>query len=457
MPKRKADEEKIKSFTLVDLSTNLFNEKKFSFNSKEGIKCSFAATRLFGGPSDQVDIIEVKNGRLTFTVVPTRGMGIWKGELNPKAVPVEPKSPKRKTKKAKQEEESPMKEEKNEDNKQEEPQKEESKKEETETPVFSLGWNSPVKDLVHPKFINLNDRGGLGWLYGFNEWIVRCGLDSNGAPGEDKIVNNNGNETKVHLNLHGRIANIPAHFVQVEIEDNSIIRIIGHVREASLFTPKLELRTVITTEANSNSFEIHDEIVNLAPSVGPQEFQMLYHINLGQPLLQEGSKLTLPMKKVCPRNITKKLPNQPSETYDTYISPFPGYVEQVNLYEPLGRPDGSTLATLVNKDHSKAIAVHFNLKELPCFTQWKSTGSEEEGYVTGLEPATNYPNTKRFEREYKRVGHVDKTPYSIKVKVEVVDEKEGVQALLKEVETIQASQKPVIETKPLPSLSELAS
>ena len=31
----------------------------------------------------------------------------------------------------------------------------------------------------------------------------RCGLDSNGAPGEDVIVDNNGNRVSVDLTLHG--------------------------------------------------------------------------------------------------------------------------------------------------------------------------------------------------------------------------------------------------------------
>jgi hypothetical protein len=46
-----------------------------------------------------------------------------------------------------------------------------------------LGWDSPVKEVVHPQFINLQSRGGLGWLEGFNEWMVRCGLEWAGHPG----------------------------------------------------------------------------------------------------------------------------------------------------------------------------------------------------------------------------------------------------------------------------------
>ena len=36
---------------------------------------------LQGGLRHGVDVIEINNGKFRFTVVPTRGMGIWKGWL----------------------------------------------------------------------------------------------------------------------------------------------------------------------------------------------------------------------------------------------------------------------------------------------------------------------------------------------------------------------------------------
>ena len=40
---------------------------------------------------------------------------------------------------------------------------------------------------------------------------------------------------------------------------------------------------------------------------------------------------------------------------------------------------------------------------MPCFTVWKNHQAAIDGYVTGLEPATNYPNPKSFEKEKGRV------------------------------------------------------
>ena len=74
-------------------------------------------------------MIEVRHGDFSFTVVPTRGMGIWRAVLGD----------------------------------------------------LPLGWKSPVQGPVHPATSHWSGRTGLGWLDGFDELLVRCGLESNGA------------------------------------------------------------------------------------------------------------------------------------------------------------------------------------------------------------------------------------------------------------------------------------
>jgi hypothetical protein len=54
-------------------------------------------------------------------------------------------------------------------------------------------------------------------------------------------------------------------------------------------------------------------------------------------------------------------------------------------------------------DEELAFVVHFDTKTLPYFTQWKNTGAEADGYVTGLEPGTGFPNPRSFEEQQGRV------------------------------------------------------
>jgi hypothetical protein len=78
--------------------------------------------------------------------------------------------------------------------------------------------------------------------------------------------------------------------------------------------------------------------------------------------------------------------------------------EKVFFMELLGDPKtDNTLVLLRNREGNQAVALHFNVAELPWFTLWKNPAALADGYVTGLEPATNLPNVKGFERQQGRV------------------------------------------------------
>ena len=101
--------------------------------------------------------------------------------------------------------------------------------------------------------------------------------------------------------------------------------------------------------------------------------------------------------------------------------------------------------------------LRFSHAELPCFTVWKNTGALEDGYVTGLEPATNFPNFKTFERQKGRVallsagGHWEAT-WSI----EVHDTAASVSSALAEVVRLQAQAKALVHRMPHPRFSAVA-
>jgi len=341
------------SWVLTDVTRDVyvpeFSVGSSDFHGTPKLPWSIRKRTLRGGLRDGVDVVEINNGRLSFAVVPTRGMGIWKGSFD----------------------------------------------------GLPLGWKSPIQGPVHPQYVNSMDRGGIGWIAGFDEWICRCGLDSNGAPGEDVIPDNNGNPMKVQLPLHGKIANLPAGQVKARVimGDEPELAVTGRVQESMLFSPQLELRTSISTRAGSNRLVIRDEVVNLRST--PAELELLYHCNFGGPFLDAGARLVAPVRECAPRDA------RAAEGIDTvmqYPAPTPGFIEQAYWFDLHGEPaSDATLAMLRSGAGDKACVLRFSRSQLPCFTLWKNPGAESDGYVTGLEPGTNYPNTKRFERERGRV------------------------------------------------------
>jgi hypothetical protein len=294
--------------------------------------------------------------------------------------------------------------------------------------------------------VELTDRAGLGWLRGFDELLCRCGLASVGPPGEDVVTDSAGHVTRTPLTLHGRVANLPAQLVEVRVglDPPYELSVLGEVEEAALFYPQLRLTTTYTTVPGSNRVVVHDVVENRAAR--PAEMQVLYHCNLGMPFLEAGSRVLAPVREMAP--LTARAA-EGINTYETYAGPTVGFAEQVYAYDLLADARGQTLAVLANPAADRAVALRLNRQELPCFTVWKNTGALEEGHVTGLEPATCYPNFKSFERQQGRVrmlppgGH-----WECRWSLEVAEGTPAVAALLAEVATLQARARAVIHRTP---------
>jgi hypothetical protein len=349
---------------------------------------------LRGGLRDGIDLIEVHNGALSFAVLPTRGMGLWRGEYRGNF----------------------------------------------------LGWRAPVIGPVHPKFVDMGERGGLGWLGGFDEWMCRCGLASNGPPGEDVVTDQAGRTTHTGLTLHGRIANRPAHFVEVRInlDPPHELVVTGQVEEAALFFPHLSLTTTYTTVPGSHRLVVHDVVENRRAE--PAEMQMLYHCNLGPPFLEAGSRVVAPTREMAPNSARSA---EGIDTFETYAGPAPGFAEQCYFYDLLADPAGRSLAMLYNATANRGLVLRMNRNELPCFTVWKNTAAVEDGYVTGLEPGTNYPNFKSYERQQGRVRVLPPGGrWECSWSMEIFDTAAGVTGILKEIATLQAHGRAVIHRTP---------
>ncbi len=255
-----------------------------------------------------------------------------------------------------------------------------------------FGWDSPVAGPVHPMWVPLADPGGLGWLEGFDEMMVRCGLTSNGAPEFD---------SRGHLlfPLHGRIANLPASDVVIELDhDSGVIQISGTVVESRFHFSKLRLETTIRLDRRQTRIEITDRVVNA--SERPAEIQMLYHNNFGTPILGKGARFLAPLKRLAPRD---KVAGGCLKNWNKFSGPDSSCREEVYFLELAADENQRSRAMLVDADQRRGVSVDYDTTTLPCFTLWKNAVGMADGYVSGLEPGTNFPNTKSFESQKGRV------------------------------------------------------
>ena len=138
------------------------------------------------------------------------------------------------------------------------------------------------------------------------------------------------------------------------------------------------------------------------------------------------------------------------------MGPTAGYVEQVYWYDLLAEDNGATMAMLRNAAAARALLLRFNKNELPAFTQWKNTASEADGYVTGLEPATDYPNAKSFERTHGRLVKLGPgQTHRVRMGLEVLYNGSQVQAAQREIDALQAGAERAVHAAPIAKYTDL--
>lgn len=239
----------------------------------------------------------------------------------------------------------------------------------------NFGYFAPC-GYVSPKYY---DNKGNGFLKSFTAgFITTCGLTAVGNP-----CNDDGEE----LPLHGTISNTPCENVMHWIESGEI-HIKAIIRDAALFAHKLILEREYVCPIEENVIYMTDKIKNIGSEESPVE--LLYHCNIGYPLLSENAKVIIPSEEVIPRNEHAKTGLDKCIVMET---PQKGYVEMCYYHKMSGTPTVS----IYNDEINKGLNIFYDTKELKYFTEWKMMG--EYDYVLGLEPGNCLPDGRDVMRE----------------------------------------------------------
>lgn len=218
------------------------------------------------------------------------------------------------------------------------------------------------------------DRSGENWLRSYcGGFLTTCGLSNIGVPCED---------IGESLGLHGEISNTPAEHVNIiRKTENGVpfVCISGTMKNAVLFGSNLSLTRTVTMKYGENRIRIRDEIYNGGYKTSP--FMILYHFNMGYPLLCEQSVLEIPSKSVTPRNAYAA---KHAAEYLKITPPASPYEEMCYYHDLSADQDGNTCVAVRNPVEEIRVAINFNKNLLDHFVQWKMLGCGE--YVVGLEP-----------------------------------------------------------------------
>lgn len=250
----------------------------------------------------------------------------------------------------------------------------------------NMGYFAPC-GYVAPQYY---DHVGAGFLKSFTAgFFTTCGLCAVGSPCTD-----DGEE----LPLHGTISNTPAEAWSAdESGDGLTVKI--RVRDAAIFARKLLLCRTYKFSYLENTVSVSDEVINEGDTTSP--YMILYHCNMGYPLLSEKSEVTIPAHSVTPRN------SHAAEFIDSALKmekPQAAY-EECCYYHDVVENDGVATVSIYNPDIDRGVLMSYEKASLPCFTEWKMMGKSD--YVLGLEPGNCTPDGRDVLRKNGALQFID--------------------------------------------------
>jgi len=274
----------------------------------------------------------------------------------------------------------------------------------------SLAWISHAGTSIPQP---LADKG-IDWLRTFGGGLmVTCGLSHVGGPEKDEYG---------ERGVHGLISNTPAELISViqpdPVSGNMEMSISGIIRESQALGNRLELRRTISATLGKSIIRIEDEVINRGNTNAPH--MILYHCNLGWPLVDEGTKIHWNGKWIPRDGNPNKLFR---EGNDFHTCPAPldehsGSGEEVAFIDIESDDAGFCRCGLENPKIGLNLNLRFKKKQLPCLSNWLHYGKGE--YTVGLEPGTNPPIGQSHARQLNELIMLapgEKRKYELEIEV----------------------------------------
>jgi hypothetical protein len=229
-----------------------------------------------------------------------------------------------------------------------------------------LAWVSAVGERSP-----LDSPNGAEWIEAFGGGLVTtCGLRNVGAPSEGH-------------GMHGRYSHIRASDVRMDrvSEDGDVVLTAwGTIDEVERPSVHLRVERTVRTRTGTGLVELTDVTTNLG--VGIEPAPLLYHVNVGVPLFDEGARVEIDSEEVLPRDADAE---RGRKSWMAPGPPEPRASEMVFEHRVRPDPSGWAAASVVNPSLGLALDVRWRHAELPRFHQW--IHPRRAIYVVGLEPA----------------------------------------------------------------------
>lgn len=262
----------------------------------------------------------------------------------------------------------------------------------------SIGWHSP-SGFRHPGLHEYEGEQGLAFLRSFSGLLVTCGLDHilfmYDAPTPEYVY---APRPLAAHSIHGRVSTIPARLTGYGERwegDTCILWAEGVIQQSAVFAEDLHLVRRIEAVVGTNEFRISDRVVNHGFYKTPHMY--CYHINIGHPVLDEGSRYLAPIGDVVWAGHAGESYRKQKVGYHTMAAPQMNFHEQVWQHELVASAGGAVPVALVNDRIGLGIEIVTRKDQFPCAYEWQNLQAGQ--YALGIEPSTNHVLGNKAARE----------------------------------------------------------
>jgi hypothetical protein len=159
----------------------------------------------------------------------------------------------------------------------------------------------------------------------------------------------------------------------------------GTVIQAAVFGENLHLHRRIEADVGTNTIRLTDRVVNAG--FLPTPHMLLYHVNLGYPLLDAGARYLAPIQDVLWAGHAQTYRAQ-GVGYARVPGPIDRFSEQVWQHDMAADAGGEVPVALMNDALGLGVAVVTRKDQFPCALQWQNFQSGN--YTMGIEPLTHH-------------------------------------------------------------------
>ncbi|MBL8834440.1 MAG: DUF4432 family protein [Rhodospirillales bacterium] len=247
-----------------------------------------------------------------------------------------------------------------------------------------FAWQSGT-GFRNPAYMDPMGDGGNGFMRGFSGLLCTCGFDHVRQPDKgDADHYDLPLRKEIAYPMHGRGAFQPARldgYGEIWDGDECTLWCEGTVGQVQVMGENLTFVRRVEVRVGMVDVRVVDTVTNRGFSRTPH--MLLYHINVGWPLLEEGARFVAPVRGTFAANI----PRESQQTgWRTQSDPMKRFIQQVFDHDAVADRNGRIPAALVNDRIGLGFLVDYDARQFRCLQQWQAFGEGVFGF--GIEPAT---------------------------------------------------------------------